>query len=101
MVTRLHTVPSPGNCRSSAQLASTGIPTRMLTSPIDNPIWRLMPWCRISHGPKSSWARTMKGIPTPHIVSPMNSWGSRRATDSGKNLLTPVPDRIPAAPTLR
>ncbi len=48
--TTLHSVPTPGRCRSGIQSSKTSAPTMIAQVPVGMPIRRARPWCSTSHG---------------------------------------------------
>ena len=74
----LHSVPSPGRCRSGIHSSSTSAPTMIAQVPMGIPVRRDSPWCRTSHGSTPSPASSSMESLIPYSTSPANSWMRRR-----------------------
>ena len=51
------------------------MPSRIETVPSGIPVWREIPWCSTSHGPRPRPAAAWTAIPSPKTTSPTSSFG--------------------------
>ena len=75
--TMLATVPMPKRSLSGIHSRSTRRPVMMPTVPSGTPVLTEMPWWKTCHGAKPRPERTWRVTPTPNMVRPTRSWGSR------------------------